>query len=364
MSEKVNLSSLQLKNCAHAFGGVVGHCVLRTEPEDFVVEEILGFAPDDEGDHLLLLVEKRGQNTKFVADRLAEQLEVSPREISYAGLKDRHALTTQWFCALRPGREVPELSSLGGEGWRVLAIHKQRRKLRPGSHKGNRFILRLRDVEADAAALQERLVLVSRRGVPNYFGEQRFGREGGNLHEAERYLSEAAAGRRRGRPAHREVMWLSAARSALFNEVLSARVSRNEWDSYVAGDVLMLDGRHSFFMPKDEDLAALPERLLQGDIHPTGPLSGKGNIPVAGDVLVLEQQVLEPWQDVVSALSQMRMEHQRRALRLLPAEMSWQQEEPSVWRISFVLPSGGFATSVLREILTTESGVLSESASE
>ena len=196
-----------------AFGAPVLAARIRAQAEDFRVEELDGFEASGEGEHLLLTIEKCGMNTAFVAREIAHWAGVAEHAVGYAGLKDRHAVTRQRFSVQLPGREAPDVASLERDGLRVLAQERHRRKLPRGALAGNRFELVLRDVAGDRAAIEERLAQVAAHGVPNAFGEQRFGHGGGNVNKA---LS-MFAGRRVGR--EQRSLLLSAARSVLFSSL-------------------------------------------------------------------------------------------------------------------------------------------------
>ena len=242
---------------------------LRREPGDFQVEELLGFEASGEGEHAFLLIEKSGANTEWVARRLADIAGVAPAAVGYAGLKDRHAVTRQAFTVQLPGRADPDWGSADIPGVRVLAASRHQRKLKRGAHRGNRFRIRLRDVHGEHAAVEAKLAAIHAQGVPNYFGEQRFGRDGGNLALAEALF----AGKRM--PRVQRGFALSAARSELFNAVLATRVADASWDRALDGEVFMLDGSHAIFGPEPSD-DGLAQRLAALDIHPTGPLWGGG----------------------------------------------------------------------------------------
>src|SRR5690606_6499281 len=154
---------------------------IRSRPDDFIVEEMLGFEPSGQGEHLFLTIEKRGANTHWVAQQLARWAGIPEHAVGYAGLKDRHAVTRQAFTLHLPGREEPALESLAIPGVDALAVHRHQRKLPRGALRGNRCTLTLREVAGDADAIEQRLCQVASRGVPNAFGEQRFGRDAGNV---------------------------------------------------------------------------------------------------------------------------------------------------------------------------------------
>ncbi|MGH8073600.1 MAG: tRNA pseudouridine(13) synthase TruD [Lysobacter sp.] len=329
---------------------------IRSTPEDFQVEELPGFEPSGSGEHLLLTIEKRGINTSFAARRIAEWAGVAEMAIGYAGLKDRHAVTRQRFSVHLPKKVAPDLSLLdsddGDERLRVLGHDWHSRKLPRGALAGNRFVLVLRDVQGDRVAVESRLQAIAERGVPNYFGEQRFGRGGDNLGAA---LS-MFAGRRVGRD--QRGMLLSAARSALFNRVLGNRVAAGNWDASgtdgaLDGEVWMLDGSRSVFGPEPFD-ETLAQRLAAFDIHPTGPLWGRGELRSSEVVQALELAVLADDEStrLRVGLEDAGLKQERRSLRLRPADLRWSWQADEVLELGFALPPGTYATVVLAELGT------------
>ncbi len=328
-----------------ALGAPVLQARMREAPEDFRVDEIDGFEPSGAGEHLLLDIEKRGMNTGFAAKRIAAWAGVPESAVGYAGLKDRHAVTRQRFSVQLPGREAPDPAALEDASLRVLGQARHSRKLPRGALAGNRFALVLRGVQGDADAIDARLRAIATRGVPNYFGEQRFGQGGGNVAEALAMF----AGRRVRR--EQRGLLLSAARSALFNRVLAVRVAGDTWDRPLQGEAWILDGNRSVFGPEpfDDVLAA---RLAAFDIHPSGPLWGRGALRTTGDALALERCVLETPEAAALAtgLEQAGLRQERRALRLRPSGMAWEHPAPGVLRLCFSLPPGTYATTVLAEL--------------
>jgi tRNA pseudouridine13 synthase len=326
---------------------------LRTEPEDFVVEEELGFAPAGAGQHVLLKVRKRDANTQWIAGELARACGCPPRDVGYAGLKDRRAVTTQWFT-------VPQ-SKLSPEDWvgvrtgeyEILEAHRHSRKLPRGALAGNRFVIRVRGAAIDDASLASRIAVIETRGVPNYFGPQRFGRGGANL----KRIGEDA---RTLKPAERGFI-LSAARSLIFNAVLAERVGDGSWERLEAGDLANLDGRASHFQVAGVD-ATLAERSARLDIHPTGPLWGRGAPPSSGRVLELEQRVAAGLTAACELVVRAGMEQERRSLRLAVRDMHWRREAAGARGagatdavvLEFRLGRGAYATAVLRELFALE----------
>ncbi|GLQ51400.1 tRNA pseudouridine(13) synthase TruD [Dyella flava] len=317
---------------------------LRRTPEDFRVDEILGYDADGEGEHALLWVEKRGANTDWVARELARFAGVSPLNVGYAGLKDRHAVTRQAFTVQLAGKPDPDWSAFPHDDVKVLASTRHKRKLKRGALRGNRFVLVLRSVQGDHAHAEQVLLAIASRGVPNYFGEQRFGREGGNLAQARAMF----AGRRVDR--EKRSILLSAARSHIFNSVLAERVERDVWDKPLDGEIWSLAGSRSWFGPEPFD-DTLATRLAQGDIHPSGPLWGQGEPPTTAVAGTLERQVAATFADLAEGVAAARMEQERRPLRLLPKELHWRWLDNETLELSFELPAGAYATVVARELI-------------
>jgi len=331
---------------ARAHGPVTASGRLKASPEDFHVDEVLGFAADGDGPHALLTVEKRGANTRWVAGELARLAGVQPRDVGYAGLKDRHAVTLQHFTVPIEGRPEPEWSALTTDGFRVLAAVRHRRKLKIGALKGNRFRITLRELTRPVVELSPKLEAIRKLGVPNYFGPQRFGRGGANVQQATAMLVEG----RRIHDRRLRSLLLSSARSLIFNALLSERVRAGNWDRLLPGEVLMLDGSHSVFKSDAAD-TALEKRLAEGDVHPTGPLWGRGELPTAAEARALEEQVMQSYAVLARGLESAGLEISRRALRLPVRELAWEQPDAHTLTVEFFLPAGAYATTVLRELV-------------
>lgn len=349
----MNWSPFLLANLPFVHGEPVCSAVLRAEAEDFEVDEILGFPPSGEGEHVFLQIRKRNQNTAWVADQLARAAGLKADGVSYAGLKDRRAVTTQWFSLHLPGKALPDLSALWNDDIQLVTQTFNQRKLKRGAHQGNRFVITLREVEGERADIEARLQQMTAMGVPNYFGPQRFGHDNGNLQAGETLLQQKP----RRRLNFRESLALSAVRSALFNAVVGERIRQKNWTTVLPGDVLMLDGRGSFFRPEADD-NAIEQRLNAMELHLTGPMPGMGVAVVSAEVAALEQTVFADCAGLLTALEQFGVDAQRRALRLRAADLSWEWLGQSSLKLAFALPSGAFATSVLRELATLRQGGL------
>jgi tRNA pseudouridine13 synthase len=292
-------------------------CRIRATAGDFRVDELLRVEFSGDGEHDWLQVEKTGANTDWVARQLARHAGTDPRDVGYSGLKDRHAVTIQWFSVRAPA--VTDWQALNVDGVRLLDRQRHRRKLRRGTHSANRFriALRGRDLPGIQGPIEERLALIGGQGIPNYFGEQRFGRGGGNLD-----LGRAALDGRR-LPRHKRSLGLSALRSKAFNDELDERIAAGTWNRMLPGDTANLDGSGSLF-PVDEVSEVIERRCAELDIHPTGTL------PALGDRGVAES---------------------RRPLRARVRELQWTIEDDALW-LEFTLGRGSYATAVLREIAT------------
>ncbi len=331
-----------------AHGGPPLRGRMRAAPEDFKVEEVLAFEADGAGEHAWLHVEKRAANTEWVAQQLARAAGVAPMAVGFSGLKDRHAVTRQTFSVHLPGRVDPDWHAIEIEGVRILAASRHSRKLKRGVHRSNRFHIFLRQLDGDAEAAGQRIERVVRCGVPNYFGEQRYGRNGENLRSAHALFAGARMGRsQRG-------FALSAARAHLFNLVLAERVEQRTWNQALDGEVWMLAGTHSIFGPQplDDDLH---ERLLRHDIDPTGPLWGCGELRSVDEVAAIEAAVAQSEMALADGLAANGLRQERRSLCLHASEFTHEWLADGSLMLAFTLPSGTFATSVVREICATSS---------
>lgn len=306
----------------YAYGEPTEHLDFRRAPEDFIVHELSEMEFTGEGEHFWLKIQKTGENTQWVADKLAQFFAIAASDVGYAGMKDRHAVTTQWFSLYLPGKThtidwdafiaSTEVNAI------LLESHTHAQKLRRGQHDGNRFSLRLHGV-TDQADLEARLTKISTHGVPNYFGEQRFGRDGNNLQMA----INSFVDQRPIRNKHKKGLAMSAARSYLFNLVLSHRVAQGNWYELIEGD--------------------------QHDRVPTGPLWGRGRPLCSDATLVLESLALHEYLAWCNQLEHCGLNQDRRSLVLMPENMSWEFDGDSLV-ITLDLAGGEFATSVLREL--------------
>jgi tRNA pseudouridine13 synthase len=294
-------------------GPAVGAGILRQSWKDFVVEEQLGFELTGAGEHVYLKIRKCGANTGWVSDRLAEFLELRYFDVGYAGKKDRHAVTTQWFSCWLPGLQEPDLSGLNIEGVELLDVVRHERKLRIGAHSGNRFRLQVTNLSGDQAMIEARLDAIRKTGFPNYFGKQRFGIDCNNLkHASMMFAGTKFARKKRG-------IYLSAARSWLFNQQVAAMI-----DAVSVKTV-------------DEDSWKPDEKLWLYGLSPHRDIT----IPP------LSPSDFEQWG---KGLEEFKVKASERQIGIVPTDLKWTFNDDGLL-LSFDLPPGAYATSLVQELI-------------
>jgi tRNA pseudouridine13 synthase len=336
-----------LPDWQRAYGEPPASCRIRKDNADFQVNEQLGFDLSGDGEHDYLQIEKDGANTNWVARGLAKYACIAESDVGFAGMKDRHAVTTQWFSVRRPAGDKADWQKLELEGVRVLLEGRHQRKLRRGAHTGNQFRIAMKNLRETGDALSERLSTIRDAGVPNYFGEQRFGRDGGNLDLARNFF-----GGKHLKRSKRSIA-MSAARSFLFNRILEDRIAAGNWNRLLAGDCANLDGSGSIFRV-DQAEDELQHRCAALDVHPSGALWGSGELQTDGKVAELEESVVNAYPELKRGLERKSILMARRALRLAVRDFSWEREADTLW-LRFFLVRGGYATAVLREIASYDS---------
>lgn len=327
------------------YGLPLAEASFKLSPEDFQVNELFDGDFSGEGEHILLKIEKRGVTTEDVLKSLSRLTGKPGKLLSYAGLKDKQALCTQWLSIHAPGEVIPGVETLEAPGWRVLESTRHHKKLRPGFLSANQFVITLRDLR-HADDLLQRLEPIKRFGVPNYFGEQRFGRDAGNLARADELLVQG----RKIKDRFLKGMYCSAARSWIFNLILAQRVRDNTWNSVLDGDVMQLAGSNSIFdaQPDDENLL---RRIAEKDISPASPLPGRGKSGITGQALALVNRVYQDWQPWIDGLERLGLEEAWRANILHVDKISTRFLADDVLELTFQLPAGCYATTVLRELV-------------
>ncbi len=334
----------QLPIWPYVYGSPSGTGKIRCLPEDFIVQEHLSFEPSGSGEHVFLQIEKTGENTEFVARQLARFANVRQRDISFAGLKDRHAVTTQWFSVWLPGKADPDWQQFATAQLKVLQTIRHARKLKRGVLSGNGFVLTIRDWQGDQAKTIQQLQAMKDHGIANYFGEQRFGHNGQNINKALAMFQGAKVGR------EQRSLYLSAARSFLFNQILAVRVEQQLWNQAIAGDNYMFSGSHSNFRSEQAD-AEIIRRLQANEIHPTGALWGRGESAVSSDSFTIEQAIIDAYPELAQGLCAFGVDANRRPLRVNVPDLHWQFMKKNEFVLSFTLPAGSYATALLREII-------------
>ncbi|MGR3807082.1 tRNA pseudouridine(13) synthase TruD [Pasteurella testudinis] len=317
---------------------------LKAEFSDFIVKEKLGYEMSGDGEFVALKVRKTDANTLFVGEKLAAFAGISAKNMGYAGLKDRHAVTEQWFCLHLPGKATPDFSQFALDGVEILEITRHNRKIRIGSLQGNHFEILLRDLH-ESADLQQRLQHIAKCGFPNYFTEQRFGRDGNNLTQALRW----AKGEIQVKDRKKRSFYLSAARSELFNLIVAQRIEDQLHDTVLNGDVLQLQGSHSWFVATADQLGDLQSRLQRHDVGLTAALIGSQPLATQAEAAEREQAVADRYPELLALMHKERLQNARRLMLARAQDLSWQFEQDGL-RLRFYLDSGSYATALVREL--------------
>ena len=331
---------------AYLFGKPTQAGRLKAEFADFIVKEELGYDLSGDGEFVAVKIRKTDANTLFVGEKLAEFVGISAKNMSYAGLKDRHAVTEQWFCLHLAGKETPDFTQFQLDGVEIIEVTRHNRKIRVGSLAGNHFELLLREVK-ESDDLTARLQQIQAVGFPNYFTEQRFGRDGHNLTQAQRW----AKGEISVKDRKKRSFYLSAARSEIFNLVVSNRIELGLTQQVLENDLMQLAGSNSWFVAKAEELAELNKRLDLQDILLTAPLVGENSATQM--VSEYEQKIVAEHQDLLALMAKERMNSARRAMFCKPQHFEWLFEEEGL-RLKFFLDAGSYATALVRELIQIE----------
>ncbi|MFP2961681.1 tRNA pseudouridine(13) synthase TruD [Myxococcus sp. 1LA] len=332
--------TVEVPGCGGAF---------KLVPEDFEVEEVPAYLPSGEGEHLYLWVEKRGRDTRELVRALAASLGVSEDDIGVAGMKDRHAITRQLVSV--PARAEPKVPDFALDGVQVLWTKRHGNKLRTGHLRGNRFRLRLRDVK-DAGAARESFSRLVAQGVPNYFGEQRFGRAGDNADLGRLLVLGQRLPKRPDR--FQRKLFLSAFQSRLFNQALAARLHAGTLAIALEGDVLRKEETGGLFVCESPDVDG--PRVAAFEVSPAGPLFGPKMTASAGAVAEFEARLLTDAgvtpEDFKRGGGETEGSRRPYRVRLGSPELSSEKtaDGEDLW-LTFELPRGAYATEVLHELL-------------
>ncbi|WP_153447596.1 tRNA pseudouridine(13) synthase TruD [Vibrio algicola] len=335
-----------LASLAYQLSTPIAQAKVKAQASDFQVREDLGFDFSGHGNHLMVRIRKQGENTSYVVNELAKACGVPSSNVGWAGLKDRHAVTEQWLSVQGAKAEGFDITQFEADhpSVKILATAYHNKKLRPGDLIGNQFVIRLAQV-SDINDVCQRLEKVKLNGVPNYYGAQRFGREGNNLEEARRWGRDNV----RTRNQNKRSLYLSTARSWIFNQVVSHRIESQCFSQLLNGDIVMnSQGNHQ--LVDQNNMAELQAQLDNETVQLTAPLAGDNALPTQDDAEALERPFLDAEQDLMALICGNRMRHDRRPVALFAQNLTWTHDDDSV-TLSFSLPAGCFATSILRELI-------------
>lgn len=337
-------SIIEIPLWKYAFGGPGSTGKIKTKPADFIVEERLPFEPEGVGEHAFLQIQKTGENTDYVARMLARFAGVRQRDVSYAGIKDRHAKTTQWFSVWMPGKDDPNWKELDSETVKICHSTRHARKLKRGVLSGNDFQITIRQWDGNREVIESQLLQIKQQGFPNYFGVQRFGQRGNNVTKALAMFQ--------GEKVKREQrsIYLSAVRSYFFNQLLAKRISLGSWNQAVSGDICIFDCSNSFFTTDQID-DSIAQRVKTGEIHPAGLLFGQQDSETKNEAWNIEQDIFHTNLPLTQGLVEQRMASGRRAFRVFPTKFEWEFLSGMKVVLKFSLPAGSYATSLLRELV-------------
>lgn len=334
---------------AYATGTPVTSGTIRAVPQDFQVFEHLSFDLTGEGEHVYCQIRKTGLATLAIVERLAKFAGISQRDIGYAGLKDKYAVTTQWFSLYLPKKPDIRWADFNSEQIEVLHVCRHERKCRIGALTHNSFEIIVRKLTLHTA-LEARIESLVKTGMPNYFGEQRFGRDRDNLNKIKQFFNKEITVQNR----KKRGLYYSSARSWLFNLLLSERVSRNAYANPVNGDVMQLVGKRGYFSIDHVD-DEIMQRVQAREIVPAGPLIGVGDHHVSADAQAIESPILDEWAHFCEGLNDHGLELMYRPYTVFIDDMRYEFIESDALKLCFDLPRGAYATSLLRELVISGS---------
>ena len=337
-----------LAELAFAHGTPEVRGLIKAQPQDFRVVELLDIEPSGEGEHYWVSASKIRRSTDQVAKSLARFAGVPLRDVGYSGLKDFQAETTQWFSVRVPLKSELRWQDFHMEGVRLERTDRHHRKIKRGTHRANYFELVVRELGGEIDELPRRIERVRQQGAPNYFGPQRFGRDAGNMPQAIAMLLQGKVVKNRSLRG----LLLSSARSWLFNHVVSMNINEGKWATLSNHEPVNLNGSNSVFFA--ENNAENRARFAQMDIHGTAPMWGRGAehyMRQGSEQHELELLWLSGYKDIMSALEDAGLDYQRRATRLAVADLEYTISDSDL-TLKFELLPGQFATSLLRELIT------------
>jgi tRNA pseudouridine13 synthase len=320
---------------------------IRSIPEDFKVTEINSIELSGEGEHLWLYVQKTGCNTDWVANQLANICQVPQRQVGYAGLKDRHAVTQQWFSVqLSKVLDCQKINDSLPDEVTVIKSKLHSRKIKTGQLEANQFEIIVREIVGDKKEIEYNIQSIIKNGVPNYFGPQRFGHDMGNIQKAQDWFS----GTYKVKSRNLKSLLLSTARSHIFNCIVAQRIADNTWKKPIKGDIFQLNKSHSWFPEKDASPAEISKRLMEFDIHITAAMAGEDSLQSIGDCATLENFIISQFPIYQIGFEKFRLKQDRRSMRICPIDLDFEWEDGHL-KLKFNLLPGSYATGILREII-------------
>lgn len=338
MSQQFN-QLFPTKNTVKATG------LIRVNPEDFRVNEINQLSFTEQGEHLWLYIEKKNTNTAWLVKQLAKACNVHPKQIGYAGQKDRHAITQQWFSVQLPKtRELDLIQKELPEDVKITKNHWHQSKLKTGFLDANQFKIRIRDIDGCKDLISTNLSHIEKIGVPNYFGPQRFGHDMANIQKAQDWFEDKI----RVRNKNLRGLLISTARSYIFNLILAKRIKDDTWDKVIEGDVFQLNGSHSWFPESAATADEIQSRLKDFDIHLTAALWGEDEVQSTAICAKTETAIANKFPSFLKGFEKLRVKHDRRAIRLMPHNLNHEWVDNDLL-LNFKLPPGAYATGVIRE---------------
>ena len=342
----------------------------KASPEDFIVEEMPLYEPSGTGTHTWIWIEKRGMTTHAAARALAQKLHKNPLDAGIAGLKDSQAVARQWITFENVKESSDDIAAFSDERLKILSVSKHANKLRMGHLRGNRFVIRLKvdpnaetvlTPEVTLARIKEVLVKLKTAGIPNYFGEQRFGNSGSNaamgkllvqgkVAEFDAAMNAAGQGRQ-ARDRKMRNLIVNAFQSELFNQVLAARMP--DIGKLLPGDLASLHRNSAVFkIATEEDVSKEQARADAHEISPSGPIFGPKMAQPEGLPGEIEARILLEAGVTLADFGRKEAEQQpgaRRPLRIFFLEEPQAGLEEQDVLVRFALPSGSYATVVLNE---------------
>jgi len=318
----------------------------KQQYEDFIVTEDLGFELTGDGEHVLVYLQKRDCNTIFVAEQLAKYVGISAKLVSYAGLKDRQAVTRQWFSLHMPGQATPDFSDFNLDGCEILKITRHNKKLKIGALKGNYFDITLKML-SDKSGIETKLALIKENGVPIILAN--------SVLVANKIISLKLSNGQMARfplKIVKNAVFTFQQHVVRFLMILSVNeLHENLHRTALDGDILQLAGRGSWFVAKTEELDLLQHRLENREITITAPMLGDSPLGTMSQALEFEQNCLKNWTIFLELFKKERIETARRSIVVYPLELNWQWLNDNSLTMRFYLPSGCYATSVIRELI-------------